>query len=63
MNIVRIAISLFILVLIALSASGWIWAGSHQSASQSVASRVVLALCILAGLAGLRALWSARSPK
>ena len=60
MNIVRIAISLFILVLIAVSALGWIWTGSHQTPSESEASRVVLTLGVLAGVAGLAALWRAR---
>jgi len=60
MNVVRIAISLFILVLIAVSAVGWIWTGSHQTPSESEASRVVLTLGLLAGVAGLTALWRAR---
>ena len=62
-NIIRIAISLFIVVLILVASSGWIWAGSHQPAAQSAASRVVLTLCIVAGLTGLTALWRTRSPK
>jgi len=57
MNAVRIAISLFILVLIAVSAVGWIWTGSHQPPSQSEASRVVLTLGVLAGIIGLTAIW------
>ena len=57
MNVVRIAISLFILVLIGVATSGWIWTGSHQPAAQSTASRVVLTLCIVAGAVGLAALW------
>jgi hypothetical protein len=60
MNIVRIAITLFILVVIAVSALGWIWTGSHQTPSESEASRVVLTLGVLAGVAGLAALWRAR---
>jgi hypothetical protein len=61
MNIIRVAISLFILVLIGVSATGWIWTGSHQPAAQSAASRVVLTLCILAGIGGLVALWRPRT--
>jgi hypothetical protein len=60
MNVVRIVISLFILVLIAVSAAGWIWTGSHQPPLESEASRVVLTLGIVAGVAGLAALWRAR---
>jgi hypothetical protein len=57
MNAVRIVISLFILVLIGVSVVGWVWTGHHQSASESEASRVVLTLAALAGVAGLVALW------
>lgn len=60
MNVIRIAISCFILVVMALSVTGWIWTGAHQTASQSAASRVVLGLCIIAGGIGLNALWRAR---
>lgn len=60
MNVIRIAISAFIVVLIAVSITGWIWTGSHQAAAQSAASRVVLSLCIVAGIVGLSALWSVR---
>ena len=61
MNILRIVISLFIFVLIGVSATGWVWAGSHQPAAQSAVSRVVLTLCILAGIVGLVALWRPRA--
>lgn len=57
MNLVRMAISLFVLLLITASVAGWIWTGIHQPASQSVASRVVLTLGILAGVIGLAAIW------
>jgi hypothetical protein len=61
MNTVRIAISLFILVLLGTSTAGWIWTARHQSAPQANASHVVLALASLAGVAGLIALWRPRS--
>jgi hypothetical protein len=57
MNVIRLLISLFILLLVGVSVVGWVWAGSHQSPSQSAASRTVLSLSILAGVAGLVALW------
>jgi hypothetical protein len=57
MHIVRITISLFILVLVGVAVVGWVWTGHHQSASQSEASRVVLTLAALAGVAGLVTLW------
>lgn len=62
-NVIRIAITLFILVLIVVSASGWMWTGSHQTAAQSIASRVVLGLCVVAGLVGLMAVWRGRPAK
>ena len=60
---VRIAISSFILVVVALAATGWVWAGSHHPPAQAGASRAVLGLCILASAAGLTALWRARPGK
>jgi hypothetical protein len=59
-NVVRIAISAFILVVVTLSVAGWVWAGSHQPPAQAAASRTVLGLCILAGAVGVTALWRAR---
>ena len=59
-NVVRVAISLFILIVVAVSVTGWIWAGSHQPRAQMIASRAVLSVCILAGGIGLTALWRVR---
>jgi membrane-anchored protein YejM (alkaline phosphatase superfamily) len=56
-NAIRLAISAVIVLLIAVSVTGWIWTGGHQLATDSRASRVVLALAILFGVAGLVALW------
>jgi hypothetical protein len=60
MNIIRIAISLFIVVLLVISAAGWIWTGRNQPRPQSDASHIVLTLGALAGVAGLVALWRPR---
>jgi hypothetical protein len=57
MNGVRAAISIFILVVIAVLVRGWIWTGQHQTAPQAAASHVVLALGIAATIIGLAALW------
>jgi len=54
---IRIAISLFIVVLITLSVMGWVWTGAHQPAGQMEAGRAVLAICMLAGIVGLVAIW------
>jgi hypothetical protein len=63
MNVIRLGISFFILVVMALSVTGWIWTGSHQPAAQSLASRVVLSLCVVAGVVGLAALWRVKPLK
>jgi hypothetical protein len=60
MNVIRAVISVFLLVLIVIASAGMKWAGSHLPAAQAVASRVVLTLCILAGVVGLVALWRPR---
>lgn len=57
MNAIRLAASLFIVVLVALTAMGWVWTGAHQPPAQAIAARVVLALAALAGVSGLIALW------
>ncbi|HKF66768.1 MAG TPA: hypothetical protein VKB36_09575 [Vicinamibacterales bacterium] len=60
MNTIRIVISLFIAVLIAVSAVGWVWTGAHQPASQAAASHLVLGLGMLAGVVGVVAIWRAQ---
>ena len=60
LNVFRFVISGFIVVLITIASTGWIWVGSHQSPAQAFASRVVLTLCVVAGLIGVRALWTRR---
>ena len=47
MNAIRLAASLFILVLIGVSAMGWVWTGTHQPPAQALAGRTVLALARL----------------
>lgn len=39
MNVIRVAMSLFLVVLIVVAATGWLWTGSHQPANQALASR------------------------
>ena len=57
MTAIRLAASAFILVLIVLSAMGWVWTGAHQPPAQALAGRTVLVLNALAGVVGLIALW------
>ena len=61
-NAIRVAISLFIGVLIAISVLGWRWTSAHQTASQSAASHLVLALAILVGLIGVVVIWLGARP-
>jgi hypothetical protein len=58
--VIRVAASLFILVLIGLSAMGWVWAGTHQPPDQAMAARTVLGLGALSAVGGLIALWRSR---
>lgn len=60
LNVFRLLITAFIVVLIAVASTGWVWVGSHQSSAQAFASRVVLTVCVAAGLIGVGALWSRR---
>ncbi len=57
MTLIRVAMSLFVLLLISVSLAGWIWTGSHQAPAQANASRVVLTLGMVGGLVGLRTIW------
>jgi hypothetical protein len=57
MNAIRIAITVFILLLIGVSVAGWQWTGAHQNASQAAASRAVLLVGALAGVVGLGVIW------
>jgi hypothetical protein len=59
-NIIRFVITGFILMLITIATTGWLWVGSHQSPAQALASRVVLTLCVVAGLIGVKAVWARR---
>jgi hypothetical protein len=53
-------ITAFIPVLITTATTGWLWLGGHQAPAQALASRIVLTLCVVAGLIGVRAVWSRR---
>ena len=57
MTVVRVLISLFVLLLIVVSAAGWIWAAGHQPPGQAAASHFVLGLGMLAGVVCLVTVW------
>ena len=60
MNGVRVAITAFIVVLMITATTGFIWVGRHQTAAQASASRIVLGLCMVAGLIGMTQVWRSR---
>ena len=57
MRRVRVAITFFILLLLALVTLGWIWTGNHQPPPLRGASHVVLAMAGCAGLFALANIW------
>jgi uncharacterized membrane protein YbhN (UPF0104 family) len=59
MNLVRILISLFMVILLVIIALGWSWTGSHQAPALAMASHVVLGIAALAGIYALVTLWRA----
>lgn len=57
MNAVRLVISIFIAVLIAISTLGWKWTSEHQAPAQATASHLALGLSIVAGVIGVITIW------
>ena len=56
-NGVRIAITLFVLVLLVIVTLGWRWTARHQPPPQRTASHVVLAISAFGGLFALGRIW------
>lgn len=59
MNIVRILITMFILLLLTVVALGWMWTTTHQPPGQSSASHIVLSVAALAGVFAITRIWRA----
>jgi membrane protein YdbS with pleckstrin-like domain len=57
MNAVRLGITMFILVLLAIVTLGWTWTATHQPPALRTASHVVLSLAALAGIFALTRIW------
>jgi hypothetical protein len=55
---VRIAITLFVLILLVIVSLGWVWTANHQPLPQRTASQVVLAISAFAGIFALGKIWS-----
>lgn len=62
MNLIRCIISVFMLLLLAVSIAGWIWAGGQPSPNREGA-RFVLAICALSSVGGLALIWSVKRPQ
>lgn len=60
---VRLAITVFVLILLSLVALGWTWTSAHQTPGQAAASHVVLGLAGLSGVIALVAIWRPNRPK
>ena len=58
LNGVRIAITLFVLVLLVVVTLGLGWTASHQPLPQRTASQVVLVISAVAGIFTLGKIWS-----
>ena len=58
-NLVRIAITLFVLALLATVTLGWIWTTAHQPPALRTASHLVLSVAALAGIFALAKIWRA----
>lgn len=56
MNLIRSILSVFLVILVGISVSGWIWAGGLPSGKMEGA-RFVLMLCGLSSLGCLWLLW------
>ncbi len=54
---IRVAISLFLIVLVCLCVTGLIWTSGHQPPPKALASQIVLGIAILSGVVGLAAVW------
>jgi hypothetical protein len=54
---VRLAITLFVLVLLTLVGLGWRWTSAHQPAAKSAASHVVLGIAGASAVAALVGIW------
>ena len=57
MRLVRLAITVFVVLLLAVVTMGWIWTGSHQPPPLRTASHVVLSIAAFAGVFALARIW------
>ena len=58
-TLVRMAITSFVLALLATVTLGWIWTATHQPPPLRTASHLVLSIAALAGIFALAKIWRA----
>jgi hypothetical protein len=58
-NLVRVAITLFVLALLGTVTLGWIWTTTHQPPPLRTASHLVLGIAAVAGIFALAKIWRA----
>jgi len=58
-TLVRMAITAFVLALLATVTLGWIWTATHQPPPLRTASHLVLSIAALAGIFALAKIWRA----
>jgi hypothetical protein len=58
-NLVRTAITAFVLALLATVTLGWMWTTAHQPPALRTASHLVLSIAALAGLFAVAKIWRA----
>jgi hypothetical protein len=62
MNVVRILITSFILILLTIVILGWRWTTAHQPPGLQTASHIVLTVSALAGLFAITRIWRTDRP-
>jgi hypothetical protein len=56
-NAVRIAITLFVVLLLTVVTLGWIWTAGHQQPQLRTAGQLVLTIAALSGVFALTKIW------
>jgi len=57
---IRVAISVFLVLVVVLSVMGWVWTGANQPPADMAGARTVLLLGGLAGIGGVVVIWRPR---
>jgi hypothetical protein len=62
MNLIRSAMSVFLLVVLGLVIAGWVWAGKQPTTYVSTGGRGAVFLCGLVAVGALGLIWSVKRP-